>query len=247
MGRSNNFRIHIVPVGFDPIDRVTFALEAERADDVYLVSRAKEDDAKVRMAEIEKRLAQKPSIRVNHVYVPIWDLFSCLAAYREIFETEKGNHIYVNVSTGSKIQAIAGMLACMLWGGTPYYARLDYEKGGPSISADKREVAGIDFLPVYQINMPTLEALRVLSIIGKKQGSKISKKELIEELQESGVIPKYGPTQPRNAPHSRLKAILDPLEDHWKFVEVKSKGRTSEVSLTRQGINALRIFGSGNP
>jgi predicted transcriptional regulator len=44
---------------------------------------------------------------------------------------------------------------------------------------------------------------------------------------------------------SRLRAILDPLEKHWQFIEVRSRGRKSEVSLTEQGKTALRIFGSG--
>lgn len=75
----------------------------------------------------------------------------------------------------------------------------------------------------------------------------MSKKELIEELQSPKVrmIPVYPLSQPRSAPHSRLRAILDPLESHWHFVEIKSKGRRSDVLLTEQGKNALRIFGRG--
>lgn len=83
-----------------------------------------------------------------------------------------------------------------------------------------------------------------MSIIKANKG-KISKKELIEELQGLKIIPLYPPSQPRSSPHSRLRAILDPLEKHWQFVEVKSRGRRSEVSLTEQGKSALRIFGSG--
>jgi hypothetical protein len=128
----------------------------------------------------------------------------------------------VNVSTRSKIISIAGMIACMLWKGTPYYAKLNYEDGGPWVSIDKRKVMETEFLPVYQINMPTPESLEVLSIIREKKG-KISKKELIEELQGLKIIPVYPPSQPRSAPHSRLRAILDPLEKHWQFIEVRSR------------------------
>jgi hypothetical protein len=133
----------------------------------------------------------------------------------------------------------------MLWKGIPYYARLDYEQGGPEIKADKRNLIGTEALPVYQINMPSSESLSVLAIIGSKGDGKISKKELIEELQRIRLIPVFPPSQPRNAPHSRLRAILDPLEMHWQFIEVRSRGRRSDVYLTDQGRNALRIFGSG--
>src|SRR4029079_18280177 len=135
-----------------------------------------------------------PHIEVHELYVNIWDLFACLENFRQIFDSEKGNHVHVNVSTGSKIISIAGMIACMLWKGTPYYAKLDYQDGGPSVTTDKRKVLDTDILPVYQINMPSPESLQVLSIIDEKNGDKISKKELIEELQALKIIPLYPPS-----------------------------------------------------
>ena len=94
--------------------------------------------------------------------------------------------------------------------------------------------------------MPSEQSLKVLGIIACRSGERISKKELIEELQELKIIPVFQEaSQARNAPHSRLRAILDPLETHWQFVKVEARGRRSEVSLTQQGRSALRIFGSG--
>lgn len=120
-----------------------------------------------------------------------------------------------------KIISIAGMIACMLWKGTPYYAKLNYEDGGPSVSTERRKVMETEFLPVYQINMPAPESLQVLSIIKEKNKVKISKKDLIEKLQDLKIIPVYPPSQSRSAPHSRLRATLDPLEKHWQFIEVE--------------------------
>jgi hypothetical protein len=73
--------------------------------------------------------------------------------------------------------------------------RLDYENGGPSVSSDQRQVKGTEYLPVYQINMPSPESLGVLAIITSRQGARTTKKELIEELQATGVIPTYLPSQ----------------------------------------------------
>jgi hypothetical protein len=42
-------------------------------------------------------------------------LFDILRTLRSIIFREKGNHILVNVSVGSKIQAIASMMACMMF------------------------------------------------------------------------------------------------------------------------------------
>ena len=243
---NNNLRIHIAPIGFDPVQRIASPLIEQRADRVYLVSRSKKGDpASGIVNQVEEALAKHPSIEVRHVYAEIWDLFSCLEKYRDIFRSDgEGNHIYVNVSTGSKVLAMTGMLSCMLWKGTPYYAKLDYEDGGPDKGADKRKVSGTDFLPVYRIHMPSQESLLVLSIINDA-GGKLSKKELIEKLQAAKLMPDLQPSQAKSAPHSRLRAILGPLELQWHFVDVKSKGRRSDVVLTEQGKNALRIFGQG--
>jgi hypothetical protein len=236
--------VHIAPVGFDPVERVTVPLIEYRADKVYLISKSADDHASERRRQILRVLARHPHIEVQEVYLNIWDLFSAVEEYRKIFLAEMGNHININVSTGSKIISIAGMISCMLWNGTPYYTKLNYEDSGASVMSEKRKVKATDFLPVYQITMPPPELLKVLYIVDRNGGS-VSKKGLIEELQNLRMIPTYLPSQPRSAPHSRLRALLDPLEHHWGFVEVKSRGRRSDVSLTEQGKSALKIFGAG--
>jgi hypothetical protein len=240
-----NLRVHISPVGFDPAARVTGPLIELRADKVYLLSKSKTDAAADRRKQVHQTLLKYPHIEVHDAYADIFDLFGCLEEYRRIFESERGNHVHVNVSTGSKIVSIAGMIACMLWKGTPYYAKLDYEEGGPSVTMEKRKVTATDFLPVYQIIMPKTESLQVLSIISRAQGERITKKDLIDELQGLKLMPAYQPSQTRSAPHSRLRAILDPLQNEWHFIEVRARGRKSEVVLTEQGRSALQIFGEG--
>jgi CRISPR locus-related DNA-binding protein len=250
---STNLRVHISPVGYDPVLRVMDPLIKFKADRVYLVTLRKDDSAAKQFKKVKDLLEAQKSIETKEVYTNIWDLFSCLEKYREIFEKEEDNHVYVNVSTGSKIVSIAGMLACMLWNGTPYYTKLDYSDGNDdenqsklSAKATERKVTTTEFLPVYEITKPTAEAMKVLSVMNQS-GGKIGKKALIEILQSKDyqMIPQFSPSQTKSAPHSRLRAILDPLEKHWRFVTIKAKGRQSEVRLTEQARNALKIFGSG--
>jgi hypothetical protein len=129
-----------------------------------------------------------------------------------------------------KIISIAGMIVCLLWKGTAYYAKLIYEDGGPSKSTEKRKVMEREFLPAYRINMPTPELLQVLSIIKEKNKGKISKKELIEELQDLKIIPVYPPSQSRSAtPQQAQGDTLSPrkaLAVHRSGVE---KEKESEV------------------
>jgi Domain of unknown function (DUF6293)/DUF6293 C-terminal winged helix domain len=237
-----DLRVHIVPIGLDPRERITDPLIQYRADRAYLMSHLKDSAIASENLESAKRILGKklPSCELRQLSIDIWDLFACLEQYRKIFQSESENRVYVNTSTGSKIACISGMLACMIWNGIPYYAKLDYSKQNPT-KIKSMEVNETIELPKYKLLMPEERSLTVLSVI-RKSGGRITKKALIEELQELKLIPTYDDNH-RSAPHSRLRPILDPLESNWGFVQVKARGRKSEVTLTEQGTTALRIFG----
>ena len=237
-----NLRVHVVPIGLDPQERITEPLIRYKADKAYLITYLRDSETAEENLESAKRFLAKtlPSCELKQISTDIWDLFGCLEQYRKIFRDEEGNRIYVNTSTGSKISCITGMLACMMWDGIPYYAKLNYSKEKPA-KIKPMEVEDTIELPRYKLNMPDKTSLITLSII-KKAGGKITKKDLIEELQKLGIIPPFKDSQ-RSAPHSRLRPILDPLLLHWNCVEIKSRGSKSEVNLTEQGETALRIFG----
>ena len=103
-----------------------------------------------------------------------------------------------------------------------------------------------EVLPVYDINKPKRESLQVLDILNKA-GGRMRKAQLISELERAGVIRLKDESIvkfTKAAKHSQLRVILDPMELEWNYVKVESNGRRSEVSLTEQGITALRIFGT---
>ncbi len=247
-----NLRTHVVPLGFDEIDRITVPLMQYKADRAFLVTHQKDNPiAQANLEDVKKELEKKlKSCEIEVKSTDIWDLFACLQTYREIFAAETANHVFVNVSTGSKITSIVGMLACMLCGGIPYYAKLDYSgiRSRPATHDNKgTKILGIENLPVYSIHQPSEESLKVLSII-RKEGGNVSKKILIKELQSERyqLIPIYSKDASKSAPHSKLRAILTPLVNEWKFVSIISKGRRSDVKLTSQGLRALRIFGDSD-
>lgn len=234
---SFDLRIHIVPIGFDFPSRITQPLIEFKADRVYFVTHNDDDRTAItNLAKAKSILKSKlKGCVIEDVHTDIWDLFSALETYRGIFKLEKKNYIYVNVSTGSKILGMAGMISSMLWGGKPYYTKINYRTG---------KVIQSEFLPVYSIKQPSESELDVISVI-KKAGGRISKKDLIKTLQSEDfrLIPVYGKDVTRSAPHSKLRAILIPLETQWEFVSTLARGRRSEVILQKQGENALRIFG----
>lgn len=238
-----NLRVHIAPVGFE-FKRVTEPLVRRQADKVYLVAYGQDDKAQRYMAMIKKELKENYShIIVKEVYIDIWDLYECIQKFKDIIADEAGNHIYINVSTGTKITAIAGMLSCMLYKAEPYYAKV-YFPDQPQTTIPSEQVDDPETLPVYDINKPDPTFVVVLDLL-EKSGGKMRKSKIIEKLEEKGIIRQKDETKvdfTKTAKHSQLRAILDPMEYDWNYITVDAKGRRSEVSITEQGRNARKIF-----
>jgi hypothetical protein len=245
-------RVHIATVGFK-VRRITEPLIRERADKVYLITRSGEDRAAAYLEKILKILRKERYLQVEKRTTDIWNLFDCLQTYKNIInEEEKGEkntHIYINISTGSKISCIAGTMACMIWKGTPYYAHMEYnDKKDPADGLPDEDVTAIDEIPVYSINKPKPESIAVLKIldrmkVGRQGEAKMKKSRLIEELEEAGIIDKNASI---GAKHSKLKGLLNSISvagSDNPLVEVEYKGKQSNVILTPQGESTLKIFG----
>ncbi|MCI4340317.1 MAG: DUF6293 family protein [Thermoplasmata archaeon] len=248
-------RIHIAAVGFE-VERVVDPVLRERADRVYLLTRDSEDAARPFVDEVVRRL--RASDRPPQVHVEateIWDVFGALGALRQIFEREHRSDrrapevvpIRVNVSTGTKITAIAGTLACMLWRGEPYYVQLSkawYSDRTPKVRAVNDVVRRIDPVGVYELRAPSKELVEVLEALDRRGGS-LRKRDLIRELGLDRLPPgeSGGHAPSPQAQHSRLRTRLLPLETRWGFVASDPGGARGRVRLTDQGRLALLMFG----
>jgi hypothetical protein len=253
-GMKPGLRVHIVTVGFR-VRRVTEPLIRERADKVYLITKSHEDKAIASFEKMLKILRKEKYLQIEKRTTDIWNLFECLQTYKSIIKEEeerggKNTHIYINISTGSKISCIAGTMACMMWGGTPYYAHMvwsTYDKKDPADGLPDEEVTTIDEIPVYSINKPKPESLAVLRILDSaKEGNRpkmMKKGRLIQQLEEAGMIDKDASI---GAKHSKLKGLLNSISiagSDNPLVEVEYKGKQSNVILTTQGESTLKIFG----
>ncbi len=251
--------MHVAPVGFE-VERITEPLLGERADRVYLLTRAERDAAAPFVEEVSRRLARaRWPIDVRVVRTDLWDVFGALGSLRRIFEAEQRTDrnapnvlpIRVNVSTGTKITAIAGTLACMLWKGEPYYVQVSrawYSNRTPKVAAVHDVVARVDPVNVYELRAPAPELVAVLEALDRRGGS-LRKHELIRELGlDRPSADGRRPTSPQSS-HGRLRRRLDPLEHRWGFVRAESAGPRARVQLTHQGRLAVRLFGrdSGDP
>jgi len=252
----DTLRVHIAPVGFE-VDRIVLPAVRKKADRVWLItdkSSPQEDKGSPYAESIAKKLKES-HIECLQASADRIDLFDILRALRTIIFHEKGNHILVNVSVGSKIQAIASMMACMMFKDiatiNPYY--VVPEKYNTIILEEKRnqETEGmkdIITLPEYKIEIPNEKLIECMHLISQHKDNKITKRELKDlALDRNLIYVGKKDTQDEEersdqAAYMALnKNLIEPLLD-WKFISVEKIGARHIVSLTDEGINALRFL-----
>jgi len=174
------------------------------------------------------------------------DIFKILHSVKDIIKSEAKNDIYINVSSGSKIQAIACMMACMMFNENenliPYYAVPEIYPTGRE-KQQSRGLKEIKELPKYQIQIPKQELIQALEII-KENNNKITKKEMAKKAESEKLITIHARQDNfEQAKFASLdKNIIQPLIEQWKFVKVDKIGRTRWVKLTPDGINAIEFL-----
>lgn len=227
-------RVHLAPVGYE-VKRVTEPLVRLKADRAYLLTFTATDSAKKYWVDVHRTLqTEYKSIEVRDRFEDVWDFHRVLALYGSIIreETASGNLVFVNVSSGTKITAMVGLLSSMFWSATPYYARTSYG-GGTEVVHD------VAFLPLLRFDVLPREGRQVLLDL-KRQGRPIPKEELIRSLRKLELLPpEEGLSLP--ATYRRLDGLLAPLIERG-FAQITGQGRASRIQLTDEGRAALLLL-----
>ena len=246
MAKIAKLRVHIAPVGYE-IDRIVLPAKQERADKVWLlVHDNKSDDKAIPfVSKITKKL-EKLRIDVIQESHDRRDLFKIIRVVKNIIEKEKGNEIYVNLASGSKIQAIGTMMACMMFNHNsnvhPFYVEA---KNYPGFDAKKPLSTGIKDIvdvPPYSIKIPDQRLVAALQIITEHNG-KLTKKEMAALSEKQQIITINA--KEKNHSMARFasldKNIIQPLEE-WKFIKTEKIGRNRWIKITDEGKNASEFL-----
>ena len=242
-------RIHIAPVGFD-VDRITLPLIEMRADKVYLLIQEPDGaGAKLYVKEIIKIL-KKSNIRdIKECPIQIFDIYKTLNEIRKIIEREKNNSIFINVSTGSKICSMAGLMASIIckedsnFIKTYYVIPTSYHYGGnPSkkLNPQTKGMKSILSLPTYRAHLPNKKLIEVLNFIYTKQ--EVTKKQIVSFL--------YPETMARDFDRKELSKIymkvnrkyINELVGEWNFIKVEGMGKSSLIRLTQNGQDMIKFL-----
>ena len=247
MNKLATFRVHIAPLGFE-IDRIVIPLKETKADKLWLLVHEKtaEDKSGPYLENIRKQ-CKKLGVKLEISYADRLSIFKVIKSVKEIITQEENNYIYVNVASGSKIQAIACMMACMILKECkniqPFYA----EPESYAAFEGKQQSFGIKDtipLPTYEIQTPKPKLLQALKIIHDAKNQKMTKKEMAEIAEEQEII--LINSEEKNHSQARFasldKNIIQPLVDEWNFVEIEKIGRNRWIKITQEGIDASEFL-----
>lgn len=246
-------QVHIAPLGVEK-ERITKPIIDEGADHVILLEYIPPVAySKELRTEIEAEL-EAESINYERKHANLEDLFDALNAFGEVIRdrADAGDDVYVNISSGNKIGAAGGLMACMEYqSATPYYVQAE---AGTSMVADDRQMAenvtGWDSIPLYPLERPDEDMLRMMKFIAdadtelRDQNEPFRiKKDLIEFAEENELSFIQGCEGGSQAKHNLLRRhIIEPLAEKWGFLQTNSVGTTDRVMLTQDGKNTVQGF-----
>lgn len=246
--------IHIAPLGVENerISQPAIDYEADRIILLrYLPQTPPLDDIHGELTES----LEDAGIEHEYQQSNFGDLFDALAAFAETIEAQRDiDDVYVNVSSGNKVAAIAGMIACMTTGrATPYYVKAEEHDSNfpqPSSGGPAQGVRSVETIPRYPMDRPKTEHLAIMRFI-REQDTKM--RDTDEPFAEKQDLIEYGEQVPlpfmmdldadtHQAKYQRLRHnIITPLQE-LDYITIEDHGTTDRVKLTEDGRNTLRAF-----
>ena len=244
-------RVQVVPLGFE-YARLKEPILQWRADVVVAVEYSESERELPYLQRLLSELADDERIDLRVVECDIFDLYDTLGTLTEAIGAYPDDEVYVNVSAGSKVTAIAGMIACMATGARPIYARPDYGSDAERIPDEPLHEAVADTfeLPRYPMDRPSETVLAFLDYVdrhttetetGRYRG--VHKKELVEFAldEEFAFVAESEATTEKGYYRLLETHVVAPAREDG-FVSVERIGRRKFVTLTSAGENTLRAY-----
>lgn len=234
-------RVHIAPVGYEK-ERVYQPIIEDGADSVVLL--VHRDDSESQGEEISKAQECKNKIERELVSESInfvtkecdfFDVTSSATATAESIEQHPDAAVFVNISTGSKLTAIGGFVACTATSASPYYVHVE-SYGGETITTGFKQAEEI---PKYPISLPHQQYLQVLKFISGRE--EVNKKAIVSECQDYPLLSKYTRDQEKNMYEPVTDEIIEPLVAQGYLSELP-RGNEKKYVLTEDGKEALRVL-----
>lgn len=227
-----------MPVGYE-YERIIQPAEEFRADIVVLIGHEEDPEGSKGDEYLRNAIEtlEDLGIDIEPRECDIFDLYSSMGTIAEAIAEHEDDEVYVNVSTGSKVTAIAGMIASMVLDSTPYYVRAKDYKDAPDDIREKME------LPTYPIDAPDSEQVDVLQFIERysREEGPPTKGDVIHFSEQFNLD--YISRNIAGKGKYRLldTHIVEPLKVRG-YIEESKQGRNKILTITNDGQAALEAF-----
>jgi hypothetical protein len=249
-------RVHIAPQGFEDERIYRPAIERE-ADIVILIGHNESDDTAERCRERIVDALEEQRITVqNDVTCDLFELADALETILAVIHDRNPDDIIrVNISAGSKITAIAGMLACMFTAADPYYVVPEgYNESDERAEYDtvSHGMDDIKSLPAYPVTEPDLQLIEVLSFIQEEQPESGPAGVILRDigqylLEQDLPVVQASDKEPDEVDdiYPMINEIVDPLMQRGFVSTTRFDGGT-HVRTTSEGEEMLSLAKSLN-
>jgi len=228
-----------------------------KADKVYLFHKALEKPYSDFLEKVENELEdcdiQYRSVKaeINHFPKIIKELMKAIEK-----ERRDGNHVYVNVSAGTHVFCAAGLIACMMKGGNPFYAptknysvKYDeiedvyFEDGEPVGLAE--EVEDPEEILCFNLSNPDENLVRGLKIWKREKEKRglMTYSTIIEKFNQEGLMEDIYEEDRRKVSQSSIMEYRRNYLDKWIENGWLKKLDRGKYELTEDGKRILEVFG----
>lgn len=160
MSLEGPFRVHIAPQGYEDERIYKPAIELD-ADQVVLLTHTESTElGESFQKKVEEKLIEE-EIEIEHRDCDIFDPQASVRQIIEVINEFENDSVRFNISTGSKITAVTGFMACMVTGATPYYVKAD-NYGNEPVSKEVSDWIPLPSLPVDQLETQYIQILRYI-------------------------------------------------------------------------------------
>ena len=244
-------------------NRITDPVLQDKPDKIYyfqfLSGRKQDTFLDYKQINLDLIKEQCPECEIVEDTVDYVDYYEIMGKLATIFSHElkgEGTRIAINLSSGSKMCAIAVMDAYRLWPEhiIPFYVySLDYDAAREEGTHQGEMLKAI--VPKFDYETPNIELIQAMQILdqcfeldadGKKKKT-VPQAIWEKRLVESGVLDsKTEATDPRQIDMA-IKNLLrnkfkDKLMDEWHYIGEKQIGKAKHLFLTDLGTRMLDIF-----
>ena len=245
-------RIHIAPVGFE-VDRIVIPAKMMRAEKVIMIANEPLHDKATKFYALVEEELKDSGIQTETIRKPFFRLKDNIELFSSLINKNKDQHISINISSGSKIQALAAFISVMAAKSqgievSTYYVEPEQYADDPPDKPISQGCKNILELPIFPLYTPSKEIKYSVTLLKKKPYYKL---ELAIELAKAGLFSKELIDINNSRPidekarislqNSVENRVIQPMIRD-KYATTEKVGRKVKITLSQFGEDASNLF-----